>query len=101
MQIVSQLELQLKKEKDRLNAMMKHLHLESRNGELKEISPPSSPPGREDTPPRRPTPPSSELSRLQQAFPGLSPSLAGLVSTPMSLNSSPLSALVAVKLPRK
>ena len=38
LQIVSQLELQLNKERDRLEAMMRHLKLESRNGELEEAS---------------------------------------------------------------
>ena len=38
MQIVSQLELQLTKEKDRLDGMMKHLQLEqTKNGELKKM----------------------------------------------------------------
>lgn len=39
MQIVGQLELQLNKEKEKLSAMMKHLKMESRNGELREVSP--------------------------------------------------------------
>ena len=33
-QIVTQLELQLNKERDKLDAMMAHLRLDSRNGEL-------------------------------------------------------------------
>ena len=37
MQIVSQLELQLNKEKDKLQAMLSHLKLEAKNGDLKEV----------------------------------------------------------------
>ena len=54
LQIVSQLELQLKKEKDRLDAMMRHLRLESHNGELE-----ASPARRRSPPPmsnRSPSP---------------------------------------------
>ncbi|TRY70197.1 hypothetical protein TCAL_01203, partial [Tigriopus californicus] len=100
MQIVGQLELQLNKEKDKLNAMMKHLKMESRNGELRELSP-NGHVGHRDT--RSPSP--KRIKRESPVFTAadmaaMSPlaPLSNVSNSPSSITASmpsPLSALTA------
>ncbi len=82
MQIVNQLEAQVNKEKDKLKAMMSHLHLESKNGELREIEAKES---RSPSPKRFKADPASVAASLPQ-FP---------INLPASSHPSPLSALTA------
>ncbi|XP_040579308.1 uncharacterized protein [Lepeophtheirus salmonis] len=113
LQIVNQLELQLKKEKDKLRAMMLHLNLEHHNGELREISPSasdivtistpkSSKPTTHDNNSRISSPDllktvnRSSIHHGQQLHPFQSGSEhSSLLSPTTSSSSSPLSALTA------
>ena len=75
LQIVSQLELQLKKEKDRLEAMMRHLRLESHNGELE-----ASPARRRTPPPPSNRSPSPKRFKSEHSLSPPPPSLSNVVS---------------------
>ncbi len=88
MQIVKQLELQLTKEKDKLDAMMGHLRLESRNGELREAG------GRRRS--RSPSPKRVKRDGLPPSSPPSSVhSHAAALASPTGMQQSPLSALTA------
>jgi hypothetical protein len=94
MQIVTQLELQLIKEKDKLEAMMAHLRLENRNGELRE-SLMGRRRSRSPSPKRMKRDPSSPPLSFVPTLPSI-PSSSSVAST-MSIvgMQSPLSALTA------
>lgn len=105
MQIVSQLELQLTKEKNRLDGMMKHLQLEqTKSGELKKVEKSGSSPlqmlqnsvERASNEGSKNEEITSRMAAMAAMFPSLPTSIAATLGFPTTQNlPSPLSALNA------